>query len=81
MVTIRTAVRSRTYGRLSPSLYRVGERVIDRDTLLRDVWGHTGDADTHTLETHVYNLRKKIESDPSKPEILLGDRDGYQLVV
>ncbi len=60
-------------------LYLVGEQAIDRDTLLRDVWGYTADVDTHTLETHFYNLRTKIERDPCKPEILVKELGGYRL--
>ena len=60
-------------------LYLVGEQAIDRDTLLGDVWGYTADVDTHTLETHFYNLRTKIERDPCKPEILVKELGGYRL--
>jgi DNA-binding response OmpR family regulator len=61
-------------------LYRSGERVVGRDTLLNEVWGYNAGVTTHTLETHVYRLRQKIESDPAKAEILITEPGGYRLV-
>jgi DNA-binding response OmpR family regulator len=61
-------------------LYRAGQRVIDRETLLHEVWGYNPGVTTHTLETHVYRLRQKIEPDPSAAKILVTDGGGYKLV-
>ena len=61
-------------------LYRAGERAIGRETLLGEVWGYNAGVTTHTLETHVYRLRQKIERDPARAEILVTEPGGYRLV-
>ena len=61
-------------------LYRAGQRVIGRETLLGEVWGYNAGVTTHTLETHVYRLRQKIERNPSQAEILVTEPGGYRLV-
>jgi DNA-binding response OmpR family regulator len=61
-------------------LYRAGDRVIGRDTLLGEVWGYNAGVTTHTLETHVYRLRQKIERDPASAKILVTEPGGYRLV-
>ena len=60
-------------------LYRAG-RAIGRDTLLGEVWGYNTGVATHTLETYVYRLRRKIERDPANAEILVTEPGGYRLL-
>jgi DNA-binding response OmpR family regulator len=61
-------------------LLRAGEQVVSRDVLLQEVWGYNAGVSTHTLETHVYRLRQKIERDPAKAEILVTVGGGYKLI-
>jgi len=61
-------------------LYRAGQNVVTRDVLLREVWGYNANVTTHTLETHIYRLRQKIEEDPTKAQLLITETGGYKLV-
>ena len=59
-------------------LYRAG-RVVTRDVLLHEVWGYNSAVTTHTLETHIYRLRQKIERRPAQAELLITEGGGYRL--
>ena len=61
-------------------LFRAGERVVTRDVLLHEVWGYNAGVTTHTLETHIYRLRQKIEKDPANAEMLITETGGYKLI-
>ncbi|USG61440.1 response regulator transcription factor [Sneathiella marina] len=60
-------------------LYRAGRKVVSRDILLNEVWGYNAGVTTHTLETHIYRLRQKIEDEPSSASILITETGGYRL--
>jgi DNA-binding response OmpR family regulator len=60
-------------------LYRAGGRPVPRQILLNEVWGYNSAVTTHTLETHIYRLRQKIEPDPSRARLLLTEGGGYKL--
>ena len=61
-------------------LYRAGTRVVVREVLLNEVWGYNAEVDTHTVETHIYPLRQKIEPDPANARLLVTVGGGYRLV-
>lgn len=60
-------------------LYRAGERPVARQVLLNEVWGYNAAVTTHTLETHIYRLRQKIEPDPANARLLVTEGGGYRL--
>lgn len=60
-------------------LYRAGTRPVPRQVLLNEVWGYNAAVTTHTLETHIYRLRQKIEPDPTNASLLITEGGGYRL--
>ena len=62
-------------------LYHTVEDVVPRDILLHEVWGYNNSVTTHTLETHIYRLRQKIERNPSVAKLLITESGGYRLEI
>ena len=60
-------------------LYKNLGNIVSRETLLHEVWGYNSKVTTHTLETHIYRLRQKIEDDPSEACLLITETGGYKL--
>ena len=60
-------------------LYRLEGHPVKADVLLHEVWGYSRNAETHTLSTHIYRLRQKMESDPAHPVLLVSVGKGYRL--
>ncbi|ABQ32004.1 MULTISPECIES: response regulator transcription factor [Acidiphilium] len=60
-------------------LYRAGGKSVGRQVLLNEVWGYNAAVTTHTLETHVYRLRQKIEPEPAHARLLITEGGGYRL--
>jgi DNA-binding response OmpR family regulator len=63
------------------NLYKAQGRVVPREVLLNDVWGYNAGVTTHTLETHVYRLRQKLEKELSAADLIVTEGGGYRLVV
>lgn len=61
-------------------LLRSADTIVGRNTLLHEVWGYNANVTTHTLETHIYRLRQKIEPDPTRVSLLVTESGGYKLV-
>ncbi len=60
-------------------LFKAGDKSVTREELLAEVWGYNAGVTTHTLETHVYRLRQKIESKPGNARLLITEAGGYRL--
>ena len=61
-------------------LHRAEQQPVPRETLLKHVWGYNSNVTTHTLETHIYRLRQKIEANPAEAQLLVTEAGGYKLV-
>ena len=61
-------------------LHRAEQQPVARETLLKNVWGYNANVTTHTLETHIYRLRQKIEDNPAEAQLLVTEGGGYKLM-
>ena len=61
-------------------LLRAKNTIVKRDVLLQEVWGYNAGVTTHTLETHIYRLRQKIEPNPFQAKLLVTESGGYMVV-
>ena len=61
-------------------MHRARGEIVPREVLLAEIWGYNAQVTTHTLETHIYRLRQKIEKDPANAELLITEPGGYRLV-
>jgi DNA-binding response OmpR family regulator len=61
-------------------LYGAGDEVVACETLYSEIWEHNAALTTHTLQTHIYRLRQKIEDNPAKPGIIVSELGGYRIV-
>lgn len=59
-------------------LYKSPDRFVGKNELQKDVWGYNEDVATHTIETHIYRLRQKVEKDASR-RLIITDNGGYKL--
>lgn len=60
-------------------LYKIKDRIVTKSELLKHVWGYHPDAATHTIETHIYRMRQKVEGDDPNAQLILTENGGYCL--
>ena len=60
-------------------LYKMKGQIINKHQFLQEVWGYHPDVSTHTIETHIYRLRQKVEKDENSPELISTTAGGYKL--
>tara|TARA_Y100000591_G_C21841011_1_gene705637 strand:+ start:1378 stop:2007 length:630 start_codon:yes stop_codon:yes gene_type:complete len=60
-------------------LFLKTKKSLNKDQILKDVWHYSEEADTHTVETHIYRLRKKIKDEFFDKEFIINEKDGYHL--
>lgn len=62
-------------------LYKSRERIVSKNELLQEVWGYSPDASTHTIETHIYRLRQKVEHENPEDQLIITNEGGYKLKI
>lgn len=60
-------------------LYKMKGQIINKHQFLQEVWGYHPDVSTHTIETHIYRLRQKVEKNDKSPELISTTAGGYKL--
>ena len=60
-------------------LYKSGAKIVSKNELLQEVWGYSPEVTTHTIETHIYRLRQKVEHEDISAQLILTSDGGYQL--
>ena len=60
-------------------LLSTDEEIVDRETILKQVWDYNSSVTTHTLETHIYRLRQKLEIDQSIPRLIISKGGGFKI--
>ena len=62
-------------------LYKNKDKNVSKNDLLQEVWGYSPDASTHTIETHIYRLRQKVEHEDTSAQLIVTEDGGYKLVL
>lgn len=62
-------------------LYKCRDRIVTKNELLQEVWGYSPEVSTHTIETHIYRLRQKVEHEDSDAQLILTEEGGYRLKI
>lgn len=60
-------------------LYKIKNRIVTKTELLQEVWGYNPDVTTHTIETHIYRLRQKVENEDINSQLIITEEGGYML--
>ncbi len=60
-------------------LYKIRDRIVTKSELLQEVWGYNPDVTTHTIETHIYRLRQKVEHEDKNAQLIITEEGGYFL--
>lgn len=60
-------------------LYKAAPNITSKNELLKEVWGYSPEASTHTIETHIYRLRQKVEHEDDSAQLIKTEDGGYLL--
>lgn len=62
-------------------LYKSQDHIVSKGELLQEVWEYNPEASTHTIETHIYRLRQKVEQDDTSAQLIVTEDGGYLLKI